>query len=209
MIPIHLQIKGFLSYYEQVDLDFTSFDLACISGSNGAGKSSLLDAITWALFKQARGHSDDQIINHFSNSAEVILDFDYENLRYRVQRSKQKGKTGTLDFFVQNEDGKWKTLTEATQTATQERIQQTLRLDYLTFTNASFFLQGKADQFTQQQPGERKKILTSILGLEIWELFKTEAARRKREHEIRLAEINGVLADFDEELKETEQRNER
>ena len=50
MIPIRLQIEGFLSYRERVDLSFNDFDLACISGSNGAGKSSLLDAITWALF---------------------------------------------------------------------------------------------------------------------------------------------------------------
>ena len=54
MIPVHLQLSGFLSYQDPVDLDFTTFDLACISGSNGAGKSSLLDAMTWALFGQAR-----------------------------------------------------------------------------------------------------------------------------------------------------------
>ena len=44
MIPIKLKISGFLSYQQAVELDFTSFDLACISGANGAGKSSLLDA---------------------------------------------------------------------------------------------------------------------------------------------------------------------
>jgi len=54
MIPLHLKLSGFLSYHEPVEVDFSRFDLACISGSNGAGKSSLLDAITWALFGQAR-----------------------------------------------------------------------------------------------------------------------------------------------------------
>ena len=47
MIPLHLRISGFLSYRDPVELDFNSFDLACISGQNGAGKSSLLDAMTW------------------------------------------------------------------------------------------------------------------------------------------------------------------
>ena len=47
MIPIKLTITGFLSYRETTVLDFTQFDLACISGPNGAGKSSLLDAFTW------------------------------------------------------------------------------------------------------------------------------------------------------------------
>ena len=52
MIPQRLQLSGFLSYLDPVEVDFTRFDLACISGANGAGKSSLLDAITWALFGQ-------------------------------------------------------------------------------------------------------------------------------------------------------------
>jgi len=50
MIPISLSISGFLSYKDPAEIDFTSFDLACISGQNGAGKSSILDAITWPQF---------------------------------------------------------------------------------------------------------------------------------------------------------------
>jgi len=88
MIPVRLQIKGFLSYYDPVDLNFEGFDMACISGSNGAGKSSLLDAFTWALFGEAR-RRDDYLINQRTQkenkSAEVILDFEYENDCYRVQ----------------------------------------------------------------------------------------------------------------------------
>ncbi|MCJ7715356.1 MAG: AAA family ATPase, partial [Anaerolineales bacterium] len=62
MIPISISMEGFLSYKELVEIDFTSFDLACISGENGAGKSSILDGITWALFGKARKH-DESIIN--------------------------------------------------------------------------------------------------------------------------------------------------
>ena len=56
MIPIKLQLEGFTSYRNAVEVDFTGFDLACISGQNGAGKSSLLDAITYALYGKARGN---------------------------------------------------------------------------------------------------------------------------------------------------------
>ncbi|MBP1694382.1 MAG: sbcC, partial [Chloroflexi bacterium] len=69
MIPLHLHLSGFLSYRDPVDLDFSAFDLACIAGANGAGKSSLLDAITWALFGKAR-KSDDTLINTHSKAAE-------------------------------------------------------------------------------------------------------------------------------------------
>ena len=92
MIPVHLHLSGFLSYLDPVDVDFESFDLACISGQNGAGKSSLLDAITWVLFGEAR-RRDDAIINHRADAAEVTLVFDYEDTRYRILRSKPRGKT--------------------------------------------------------------------------------------------------------------------
>ena len=209
MIPVRLQIKGFLSYYDSVDLDFTGFDMACISGSNGAGKSSLLDAITWVLFGEAR-RRDDAVINHRTQKenkpAEVILDFDYENSRYRVQRSKQKDKTAALDFFIRAEDESWRPLTEATLRATEERIRQTLRLDYETFINASFFLQGKADQFAQQRPADRKRILASILGLEIWEQYKDEALKRRRTRELELSNCEGILTEYASELNEEQER---
>lgn len=201
MIPIRLQIEGFLSYRERVDLSFNDFDLACISGSNGAGKSSLLDAITWALFGEAR-RKDDTIINHQSTGAEVILDFSYEETVYRVQRSKKKNESTKLEFFIQGSDPSWKPLTEATMRATEERIRTTMRLDYETFINASFFLQGRADQFAQQRPGDRKRILSAILGLEAWEKYKEEAARRRRTEELELASIEGLLKEIDAELNE-------
>ncbi len=62
MIPVRLKLQGFLSYREPVEVNFTGFNLACISGENGAGKSSLLDAITWALFGRAR-KADESVIN--------------------------------------------------------------------------------------------------------------------------------------------------
>ena len=83
MIPIHLRIAGFLSYRDPVELDFDSFELACISGQNGAGKSSLLDSFTWVLFGEARGKGMDIInINQDVKAAEVVLTFKYEGNIY-------------------------------------------------------------------------------------------------------------------------------
>jgi exonuclease SbcC len=91
MIPTHLRISGFLSYRDQAELDFTTFDLACISGHNGAGKSSLLDAFTWSLFGEARGRSGDIInLNPDVKAAEVALTFQHEGNTYRVQRTKSR-----------------------------------------------------------------------------------------------------------------------
>ena len=208
MIPIRLHLSGFLSYRDSVDLDFTGFDLACISGQNGAGKSSLLDAITFALFGEARKR-DDAIINIACDAAEVALEFEYEGMVYRIQRTKPRNKSTLLEFTVRAEDGTWKPLTEATMRATEERIQSTLRLDYETFINASFFLQGKADQFAQQRPGDRKRILSSILGLEVWESYRAEAARRRMNAEKNLSVIDARLTEIDAELGEEDARKEK
>ena len=205
MIPVWLKISGFLSYQQPVELSFEGFDLACISGSNGAGKSSLLDAITWALFGQAR-RRDDALVNSHCEGAEVVFDFLYEGSLYRVQRSKVKNKTTLLDFYIQDRDGNWRPLSEHALRETETRIEQTLRMDYETFTNASFFLQGKADQFAQQKPGDRKRILSSILGLEVWETYRENAVQRRKKLELDLAGLDSRLEEIEAELQQEEER---
>jgi DNA repair protein SbcC/Rad50 len=208
MIPIHLRITGFLSYQDPVELDFGAFQLACISGSNGAGKSSLLDAMTWALFGQAR-RKDDSILNGHSDTAEVCLDFSYEENIYRILRSKTRNKSTLLNFFVQDQVGKWKVLTEHTVKETEERIVNTLRLDYDTFINASFFLQGKADLFAQQRPNERKRILSNILGLEIWDDYKERTTIRRKQFEENQAVLGTRIEEIDDELTQEGERREK
>lgn len=209
MIPVHLHIAGFLSYREPAELDFTTFDLACISGQNGAGKSSLLDAITWSLFGQARKR-DDSLVNLGSKAAEVAFTFEYEGNVYRVQRTLPRGKGTVLEFQIQEPaSGDWKPLTERTMRETQSRIENTLRLDYETFVNAAFFLQGRADQFTQQTASKRKDVLSSILGLETWEIYKTRTAERRKALEEEVNGIDGRVTEIDAELSEEEPRKKR
>jgi DNA repair protein SbcC/Rad50 len=209
MIPIHLRISGFLSYRDPVDLDFSSFDYACISGHNGAGKSSLLDSITWALFGEARGKSSDVINLHRDvKAAEVTITFEHEGNTYRVQRTLPRNKSTILEFQVKSGDD-WRPLTEKTTRDTQTRIEQTLRLDYDTFVNASFFLQGKADQFTQQNPGKRKEVLSNILGLEMWEEYKNRSAERRKLIEREVDGIEARISEIDTELAEEDTRKSR
>lgn len=217
MIPITLSLSGFLSYRDPVEIDFTSFNLACIAGHNGAGKSSILDAVTWALFGQARQRGD-AVINTQSDIAEVVLVFAYEANIYRVQRTKSEGKTGVLEFHIaqiseelevegeKRDDLSWKPLTERTMRDTQTSLESILRLDYETFVNAAFFLQGKADQFTQQRPGDRKRILASILGLEVWESYRKRTMEQRKDIESEIVSLDGRLAEINAELAEEDTR---
>lgn len=211
MIPISLSLTGFLSYKEPVEIDFTSFKLACISGENGAGKSSILDAITWSLFGRARKH-DESVINLESHRAEVTFIFHYEGNQYRIIRSNPRGETKFVEFHIQQKNGKnaddpiWQPLTERTLRETDQAIVDILRLDYESFINASFLLQGEADQFTQQNPSTRKRILSQILGLEIWENYRKQAAQKRKNAESKIDTLDGRIAEILSELEEEGQR---
>lgn len=204
MIPVRLTISGFLSYQEPSELDFTGIHVACISGRNGAGKSAMLDAMTWALFGEAR-KSDDSVINDAveNKTAKVDFEFIYEGTNYLVRRSKTRGKSAVVEFYIRGADGEsWKPLTEKRSADTNKRICNTLRMDYKTFINASFFLQGKADQFTGQNATERKKILSTILNLDVWEVYKAKATEKRKLAENNAVYIKGLIDEAEEELKQ-------
>lgn len=209
MIPLRLSISGFLSYQNSVNIDFSNFHLACISGANGAGKSSILDAMTWVIFGAARSKND-AVINQKSTAAEVRLEFAYENQRYRIQRTKAVNKGQVLEFQVFDSDAaSWRPITEHNITETQKRIESILRMDYDTFTNASFFLQGKADQFTQLPPGRRKEILSNILGLEIWEEYRIITREKRRVLEQTQQRKLSLIEEAEKELAEEPQIKQR
>ena len=209
MIPKELRLQGFLSYRDESVLDFSAIHTACISGSNGAGKSSLLDAMTWALFGNARATRDDEVINLQSDLARVSFTFEHEGNTYRVMRAKPRGKTSQVEFQIQQRDGSWKPLTERSIRETNRRIVDTLRLDYETFTNAAFFLQGQAASFSQKTPAERKRILANILGLEQWEIYRqrTIAARKAVEQESNI--LHYRLEEIEAELQEEDARRQQ
>lgn len=200
MNPVKLRIEGFLSYKDPVEIDFSRIHVASITGANGSGKSSILDAITWVLFDEARAKYD-SLINQRSDTANVQLDFDYEDQLYRVTRSRTRGKTGTLDFYIFDPVAQtWKTLNESTSRLTGERIQSVLRLDYATFVNASFFLQGKADQFTKQSSGDRKIILSRILGLEIWNEYLLITREKQKIRKNEFEQTSMLIKNLTEEI---------
>jgi len=208
MIPVKLKLEGFLSYKDPVTVDLSQIKVACVSGSNGAGKSTLFDAMTWSLFGRAR-RSDDGLIHNKAESSQVVFDFDYEGNRYRVDRIKPREKSTILEFHVQTPDGDWKPFTEAGVRATEQRIQDILGLDYDTFVNASFFLQGKADLFSVQTAGKRKEILSNILGLTIWESYRDETANRRRETQKQLEIQQSIMQEVINELDQEGERKER
>lgn len=201
MLPTRLEIKNFLAYRSPEPIVFEGIHLACITGANGAGKSSLLDAITWALWGKARARRDEELVHLGQTDMYVQLDFVSEDTVYRVvrRRTRKSGGAGMLDLFVVRE-GELETRSEASVRATQQKINELLRLDYETFVHSAFLQQGKADAFTMKPPAQRKQILSDILGLERWAAYEDLTKERLKSIGESLASIEGRIADIDAEL---------
>jgi DNA repair protein SbcC/Rad50 len=171
MIPIRLELHNFLPYRAPDPIVFDGIALACLTGQNGAGKSSLLDAISWSLWGKARSKRDDELIHLGQSDMHVQLDFEQEGTLYRVLRRRTRSgrsSKGALDLMILREDDSPMIINEVSSRQTQHKINGILRLDYDTFVNSAFLQQGRADAFTVKTPAERKKILSDILGLDQW-----------------------------------------
>ena len=183
MIPQKLTLKNFLSYREAT-LDFSGLHTACICGSNGSGKSSLLEAMAWAIWGESRAESKDDIIYMGELETQVDFIFISQGNLYRVIRNRRRGQSGTLEFQVATtvlqeiedlDQIKFRTLTEKGIAPTQQKIIDYLKLDYDTFTNSAYLRQGKADEFMIKRPAERKEILANLLKLDQYDGLSDKA----------------------------------
>ena len=202
MIPQRLSVTNFMCYAHAA-LDFTGIHLACLAGENGAGKSALLDAITWSLWGHSRlgARGDDDLIRLGEDSMRVEFTFELGRDVFRVLRCREAGKRSQtlLDFQVQDND-QWRTLVEGGVRATQKRIEDTLRLDHDTFVNSAFLRQGHADEFTVKTAAERKRVLGDILGLDRWAVYEDRVKDRLRAIEMEVKAIRLRLKEIDAEL---------
>lgn len=198
MIPRKLVLRNFMCYREPLPaLEFDGIPIICLSGENGAGKSALLDALTWALWGEARVKSDDDLIALGAQEMEVELIFSLDGQDYRVIRKRSKGKRGQswLDFQVRHNGG-WKALSGATLRETQHLITDTLRMDYEIFINSAYLRQGHADEFTRKEPGRRKQVLADILGLGIYETLEGAAKERAKSLDGQSKVIDGQIGEL-------------
>jgi exonuclease SbcC len=188
-------------------LDFSCFTTACLTGDNGHGKSTLLDAITWALWGETRAKSLDDIVRLGQDEAEVEFIFDLENERYRVLR-KRSLKTRQSALELQGFDQatqRYRPLSGASIRETEAKIVQLLHMNYDTFINSVFVLQGRADEFTTRRPGERKRILADILGLSIYDTLEARARAHRNEMDLEVKTLHQRLAELQQDVAQKEE----
>ena len=199
MIPLKLNLRNFLCYGEGVPvLDLQGIHVACLCGQNGHGKSALLDSMTWALWGKARGKTQEELIRYGSDEMLVDLEFHSQETVYRVTRMHSTGRgrrragITDLQFQVLAASG-YLPITGNTLRETQAKVNQVTGMDYDTFINSAFLMQGRADEFTNKTPGERKDVLAKILGLGYYDLIQDRAKERSDEKKDNAFVIEGEL----------------
>ena len=213
MIPRTLQLKNFLSYGPEIQtIDFSDYPLICLSGKNGHGKSALLDAITWALWGQARkvsdvSKADEGLLRLGQTQMLVILDFEFNGQRYRVRRefAKTYGKPhAVLDFGIVNEAETFIPLTEKTIRGTQAKIESMLNLDADSFINSAFLRQGQSNEFSKKSSKDRKEILASILGINRYETLRKAALEKVKIAQGEQYTLSALQTSIEQELSQKE-----
>ncbi|XQQ06994.1 MAG: AAA family ATPase [Leptolyngbya sp. IPPAS B-1204] len=200
MIPLQITLKNFLSYREAC-LDFRGLHVACICGANGAGKSSLLEAMAWAIWGESRALTEDDVIHLGATEALVDFSFACHQQTYRIIRSRHRGQVSTLEFQIQTPNG-FRSLTERGIRATQQLILQHLKLDYETFINSAYLRQGRADEFMLKRPSERKQILADLLKLDQYDALAEQAKEQARQFKAELTMLERQLDSISTQLQQ-------
>ena len=207
MLPLTLTLSNFLSWqHMSTPLDLTGIGLACLCGDNGHGKSALLDAITWALWGESRAERQESLIYQGAREMSVELEFLARDQQYKVVRkhiSSTRGRQGRTELELLHLSGSTQTpITGNSVRHTEDVIKELLNMDYSTFINTSFLMQGKADQFATSKPAERKTLLADVLDLRQYDRISERARIKAREHENHFNRLIGELERLDTEISE-------
>lgn len=190
-------------------MDFRGLHTACICGANGAGKSSLLEAIAWAVWGESRAASDDDVIHVGMSEALVDFIFISQGTTYRILRSRTRKQATTLEFQIaiaaQDLAAGWpkfRSLTAKGVRATQQLILEHLKLDYDTFINSAYLRQGRADEFMLKRPSDRKQILTDLLKLDQYEDLAERAKDYSRQLKGQIDQLTLTLGTIHRQLEQ-------
>lgn len=163
MIIENLEMKNFKSH-KDTRIDFDT-GITIIMGGNGAGKSSILEAISFALFKQHSSKKIEQLITlgDIKNKLYIKLDFKSNGRTYRVTR--ERGKTGSKASILIKDQGRFQQLASGDSQVTKE-IQSILEMDGDLFLNAVYVRQGEIADLVDKTPSEKKQLIGKLLGID-------------------------------------------
>lgn len=206
MQPKSLQMKNFGPFIDE-KLDFSQLQaggLFLISGKTGAGKTTIFDGMTFALFGETSGNlrSGKEMRSMFASPTEetsVTFTFEHQRFTYQIQRkpeqtlAKKRGdgvtnQTAKVQLTIFDADGKEKKQISK-RTEVDAFIKDLLQLDAKQFFQIMMLPQGEFRNFLIASSNEKERVLRNLFGTEMYQQFnewlkeQVKAQTRKLEHQ--------------------------
>lgn len=176
-----IRFTNFYSYHE-AELDLTKYGSGLVGieginkdggGSNGAGKSVILEALVFGLFGRTIRKSNESAMVNLTNKRGMMVELEVEDLLIRRGR-----KPSVFELFRNGEP-----LTQAHAARTQEALEEALGVDYKTFMSAAVFGQHSTVDFLDANPDDKRKMINGFLNLDY--IFNKKADIKARRSKIK------------------------
>lgn len=185
MIIRGLKLRNFKSY-PSLDMRFED-GTTIILGENGVGKSSILEAITYALFRKST-ISQKELIRLGCKDMAVEMTFMEKGNIYKVIRS--NGKSGSK-LYQRNGD-EFILLVEGVK-ETNNAITSILNTNLDSYLNAIYIRQGQIVNLIEKSPSERKKLISKFLQIEDLEIVWSKMPKIINDYLLQLERLEGIL----------------
>lgn len=198
MRPLRLTLQGFKSHESRTEFDFSERTLFAIVGPTGAGKTSILDGISYALYGKTPKiqRSTKSLICSTKDSAEIELVFEADDRTFTLNRSIRK--TGAAVHVLTDDAGEKVT----GETAVSDAVEELLRLDFNAFRSSVLLAQNQFDEFFRATPDTRMKILKGVFRFDQLDHLRDAAKNHRNDHELTAREIEGRLGEIPEDAAE-------
>src|ERR1035438_8336660 len=191
-----LELTAFGPYARAQRIDFgrlSSSGLFLLEGPTGAGKTTILDAITFALYGGLAGDesAEDRLRSHFAApdaEPSAGLEFSVRGVRHRVtrvpehRRAERRGDGFTTEpahvHLQRQEDGGWVSLS-ANKAEAGARITELIGLNRAQFTQVMLLPQGQFAKFLQAADDDRRILLSKLFGTQLYDRITAELDRRR------------------------------
>ena len=196
MRPVRLELEGFTAFRERTVVDFAGVDLFALTGPTGAGKSSVIDAMIFALYGTVPRFGDDRlvgaVVSQGRTECRVRLDFDVGDERWTAVRvvRQRDGRASTREARLERAGE----VVAGNATELDAEVAALLGLDAHQFMTCVVLPQGQFARFLQARPAERQTLLVRLLELGLYDAVREAAGQRAGRLEGERAGIGAHLA---------------